>query len=249
MFECDSEGDMNHISLFSGIGGIDIAAHWAGFKTVAFVERDKFCQKVLAKNWPGVPIHDDVKTFNRSSVNGPVRVISGGFPCQPYSVAGERLGAEDDRALWPENLRIVEEFRPSWFVGENVIGIIGLALDNVLASLESIGYAARTFDIPASAVGAYHERRRVFIVAHSDSNRSQGGQESRGGEEGGAWREERTQGLYAPGVRLENPDPKLFRDINGIPGRSHRSKALGNAVVPQQIYPIFKAIADIERAI
>lgn len=236
---------MNHVSLFSGIGGIDIAAHWAGFKTVAFVERDKFCQKVLAKNWPGVPIHDDVKTFNRSCVSEPVRLISGGFPCQPYSRAGEQLGNEDDRALWPENLRVVKEFRPTWFVGENVVGIVEMALDDVLASLESIGYSTRAFDIPASSVGAYHERRRIIIVAHSNSDGLQGR------ESGGGQIRERTkeqyEGLHAPGIRLENPDPRVFRDVNGIPNRSHRSRALGNAVVPQQIYPILKAIADIER--
>ena len=237
---------MNHLSLFSGIGGIDIAANWAGFKTVAFVERDKFCQKVLAKHWPGVPIFGDVTTFNRGSIEGPIDIISGGFPCQPYSDAGKRMGDEDDRALWPEYRRIIEEFGPSWVVGENVIGIIGLALDNVLADLESLGYSARAFDIPASSVGAYHERRRVLIVANSGSIGLQG-REKRGGREkgrkGGAKQHE---GLYASSVRLENPDPRLFGSVDGIPDRSHRNKALGNAVVPQQIYPIFKAIADIE---
>lgn len=266
---------MNHLSLFSGIGGIDIAAHWAGMRTVAFVEQNKFCQKVLAKHWPGIPIFDDVRNVGAKDIYEPVDIISGGFPCQPFSVAGKQLGREDDRFLWPEFDRIVEEFEPAWVVGENVIGIEHLALDDVLASLEAKGYSTRTFDIPACAVGARHQRRRFFIVGYSDRNRQSVSAKyaqmeklrgatagiwadynaERSGIQGGAQygkkgqgqaRDEQLPGFLQFGAWDEISEPYFYRDINGIPNLSHRNKALGNAVVPQQIYPIMKAIMDIE---
>jgi DNA (cytosine-5)-methyltransferase 1 len=165
---------------------------------------------------------------------GPVDVICGGFPCQPYSIAGEghgkRLGEKDNRALWPEYHRIIEELRPSWVIGENVIGIVPMALDNVLADLEGMGYSTRAFDIPASAVGAEHERRRIWIIAHDSSfggkgngaNPVQGFREIQGREDGGR---------CAPILRRPAiPQPYLCRAGNGI---SERLDAIGNAVVPQ----------------
>jgi DNA (cytosine-5)-methyltransferase 1 len=121
------------IDLFSGIGGFSLAATWAGIKPVQFVENDEYCQKVLKKNFPEVPIHGDIKTFKGSA--GSADIVSGGFPCQPFSLAGQRRGSEDDRALWPEMLRVIKEVRPSWAICENVPGIISMELDEVLFSL------------------------------------------------------------------------------------------------------------------
>lgn len=167
---------MNHLSLFSGIGGIDLAAEWAGMKTVAFCEREPFPQKVLRKHWPDVPIYDDVNTLTKARLEADgidtrtIDIISGGYPCQPFSNAGKRQGQADDRHLWPEVYRLLEKIRPHWFVGENVAGHITLGLDDVLSDMGNIGYAAQPFIIPAASVGAPHRRDRVFIVAHAESN-------------------------------------------------------------------------------
>lgn len=128
------------------------------------MESDRFCRSVLERHWPGVPVHPDVRGLDGSLYRG-VNLVTGGFPCQPFSTAGKRRGKEDDRFLWPEMLRIVAQARPAFAVGENVAGIVSLALDDVLASLESIGYAARAFLVPACGVGALHKRDRVFVVA------------------------------------------------------------------------------------
>lgn len=169
---------MRKLSLFSGIGGIDLAAHWAGMETVAFCEREPFPQKVLKKHWPNVPIYDDVCTLTaerlkEDGIIGPGRaidIISAGYPCQPFSHAGNRKGKEDDRHLWPEVHRLLQEIRPRWFVGENVAGHVTLGLDDVLSDLDDISYTAQAFIIPAASVGAPHRRDRVFIVAYSESN-------------------------------------------------------------------------------
>lgn len=169
-----------HLSLFSGIGGLDLAAEWAGMTTVAFCERDSFCQKVLAKHWPNTPIFNDIHTLTAAALAergiNRIDIISGGFPCQPYSVAGNRRGDEDDRALWPQMLRVIAECRPRWVVGENVTGIITMALDGVLASLEAKGYEAWPIVFPACSVGALHIRQRVFIVAYADHGGQRNGQ-------------------------------------------------------------------------
>lgn len=170
---------MKSIELFAGIGGIALAAEWAGIETVAFCEREPFCQKVLNKNFRGVPIFDDVRTLNRQLLEekgviepgGTIDIISGGFPCQPYSIAGKRRGTEDDRDLWPEMFRIIKELRPTWVVGENVANFANMELDRTLFDLESAGYKGQSFIIPACAVDAKHRRDRTFVVAYSDSNR------------------------------------------------------------------------------
>lgn len=163
---------MRHLDLFSGIGGFSLAASWVwdDLEIVSFCEQDKFCQKVLKKHWPDVPIFDDIYTLKGDQF-GAVDIITGGFPCQPFSVAGKQRGSEDDRYLWPEMLRVIKEAKPRWVVGENVTGIINLALDDVLASLENIGYETQAFIIPACGVDAPHRRDRVWIVAHSERNR------------------------------------------------------------------------------
>jgi len=160
---------LTHIDLFSGIGGFSLAARWAGLDTIVFCERDKFCQKVLNKHWPGVPIHDDITTFDGTKYSN-VFLLTGGFPCQPFSCAGKRRGKEDDRYLWPEMLRVISETKPHWVIGENVAGFVSMGLDGCISDLEREGYEVQPFIIPACAVNAPHRRDRVWIVANSISN-------------------------------------------------------------------------------
>ena len=169
---------MTHLDLFSGIGGFALAARWAGFETVQFVEYEPYAQKVLAKNFPGVPIAGDIFEFDATKFLG-VGLVTGGFPCQPFSQAGKRLGSEDDRAIWPQMLRVIREARPTWVLGENVSGIITMELDNVLSDLEGEGYTTQTLIIPATGVDARHRRERVWIVANSQysSDRTKRGEE------------------------------------------------------------------------
>lgn len=239
---------MKSIELFAGIGGIALAAEWACIETVAFCERDSFCQKVLKKHWPDIPIFDDVCTLNRQVLEekgviepgGTVDIISGGFPCQPYSIAGKRRGKEDDRDLWPEMFRIIQELKPTWVVGENVANFANMELERTLTDLESEGYEAQTFIIPACAVGAEHRRDRVFIVAYSGSKRLEGIH-----NEGDRIALQPFEGAI-PGYKRK-ATPRVLRRGDGVPNRVDRIRALGNAVVPQQIYPIFKYIMEIER--
>ena len=162
---------MQVLDLFSGIGGFSLGLKRAGMETVAFCEIDTFGRKILAKHWPGVPIHGDIHKLNGFKYRESVAVVCGGFPCQPFSVAGNRLGAEDDRALWPEMLRVIREVQPTWVIGENVAGIIRMELDNVLFDLEDLGYACSAFVIPACAVDAKHRRDRVWILGHTECQR------------------------------------------------------------------------------
>ena len=349
-YECDDQMEMEdvapgrqltHLSLFSGIGGLDLAAEWAGFESVGQCEFADYPTKVLEKHWPDVPRWKDIRTLTGGSFcerTGlhTVDVISGGFPCQPFSTAGKRRGKEDDRYLWPEMLRVVSELRPTWVVGENVAGIINMALDTTISDLEAQGYAVQPIVLPACAIGAPHQRNRVAILAHAGHNvfsgrksaeeggagqtcnepESCGGyvanthcirpgknnnqpdlnkkwdnktQKSTGGTEscrvrssgsnvsdtrngmvcdtagqglqdragrtvGGS---EKEQELKRPdcqkgepdGIRQWEVEPNVGRVANGVPNRVDRLRCLGNAVVPQQFYPIFQAIADIELGI
>jgi DNA (cytosine-5)-methyltransferase 1 len=160
---------VNVLDLFSGIGGFSLGLESTGFfKTVAFVEKDKFCQKVLQKNFPNIPIEDEVRNVKGERFKADV--ITGGFPCQPFSVAGKRRGTEDDRFLWDETIRIVSEQKPKWFIGENVEGIIniqdGLVFRQIHDDLESEGFEVQSLVIPASGVGAWHQRKRVWIIGN-----------------------------------------------------------------------------------
>jgi len=161
-------------SLFAGIGGFDLAARWAGIETVWQVEKYEWCQRVLAKNFPEATRYGDIRNVGAYNLER-VDIISGGFPCQPFSVAGERKGTEDDRYLWPEMLRVIREIQPRWVIGENVAGIINMALDQVLTDLENEGYTCEAYIIPACAVNAPHRRDRVWIIAHSTSVNKWGG--------------------------------------------------------------------------
>src|SRR4030042_505579 len=159
---------MKFISLFAGIGGFDLGLERAGMQCVGQVERNPCCQRVLAHHWPEVKRIGDIRNVNGTEF-GAVDLVCGGFPCQPFSHAGKRKGKADDRYLWPEMLRVIQAYRPAWVLGENVAGIVSMALDTVLSDLEAQGYQCEAFIIPACAVDAKHERKRVWIVGHSES--------------------------------------------------------------------------------
>mgnify|MGYP002761761149 CR=1 FL=1 len=271
---------LTHLSLFSGIGGLDLAAEWAGFTTVGLCEFADYQTKVLEKHWSGVPRWRDIRTLTKESFYErtglrTVDVISGGFPCQPFSVAGKQKGKEDDRYLWPEMLRVITELRPRCVVGENVPGIIKIAAGQVVKDLERAGYHVVVFNFEAAAVGAWHRRSRVFFtgladVADTDCERQQrckqhgtpdaakdAGEQPpcaptgkcretadnavRGRCTGAARREQSQE--FADG-RCWAAEPDVGRVAHGIPNRVDRLKCLGNAVVPQQAYPIFKALRE-----
>jgi len=189
-----------HLDLFSGIGGFAIAAQACGYTTIGFCEKEKYAQQILKERFGavladaderrseqrdtekrGLPkphacnprLHPDIFTLDGSDYAG-VDLLTGGFPCQPFSVAGKRLGKADDRAIWPEMLRVIREAQPTWIIGENVAGIVTMELDNILSDLESLGYAAWPLVIPACAVDARHRRDRVWIVAHATSEQDDG---------------------------------------------------------------------------
>jgi DNA (cytosine-5)-methyltransferase 1 len=175
---------LRHLDLFSGIGGFSLGMEaTGGFKTVAFCEIEKFPRKVLKKHWPYVKQYKDIKELTNEQLETdgiiPIDIITGGYPCQPFSVAGSQRGEKDKRHLWPEMFRLVKECRPTWVIGENVSGHIKLGLDTVLEDLESEGYSTRAFSISASSVGANHKRERVWIVGHSQHNGSSSSTKSR----------------------------------------------------------------------
>lgn len=332
---------MTHLSLFSGIGGLDLAAEMAGFRTVGQCEWADYPTKVLEKHWPDVPRWRDIRTLKGESFHEKtglrtVDVISGGFPCQPFSVAGKRRGKEDDRYLWPEMLRVISELRPAWVVGENVAGIVNMALDQVYIDLENKGYTVQAFIIPACAVDAPHRRDRCAIIGHRTLEEKHNRERRRtnslensdcvrfcepgvlsqqpgrtklkrdgkdvahaesiglqrewpGGDQIGGTRPEKAQPERRCDVLSDTnnggrtfrrdwelpaveetatswadhrgraaeygagewwpAEPNVGRVANGVPSRVDRIKCLGNAVVPRQFYPIFQAIADIERGV
>ena len=282
---------MNHASLFSGIGGFDLAAEAAGMQNIFSVENDAHCDKVLRKRFPNVRRFYDITEFDGREYAGAIDVLSGGFPCQPFSVAGNRKGSEDDRALWPEMLRVIREIRPTWVLGENVPGIINMELDSVLSDLEGEGYEIQAFVIPALSQDARHRRDRVWIVAHSadarveslrkrkkcpdavsnaDGNRSCKSGEgiktefpNADGETGtivpnadgnrlqGKWHKSnnaRQAGLYnreAGRKAYQWPtEPCVGRVAHRVPNRVDRLKSLGNAIVPQIAFQLFRMIME-----
>ncbi|WP_294591804.1 DNA cytosine methyltransferase [uncultured Rikenella sp.] len=161
---------MTHASLFSGIGGFDLAAEWAGWTNLFNCEIDPFCQRVLKYHFPNAEQYTDIRTTDFTLWRDRIDVLTGGFPCQPFSVAGKRQGTDDPRHLWPEMLRAIREIRPRWIVGENVRGILswngGMVFEQVCADLEAAGYEVQPLILPACSVGAPHRRDRVWFVAH-----------------------------------------------------------------------------------
>lgn len=166
---------MTHGSLFSGIGGFDLAAEWCGWENVFHCEWNTFGQKVLKHHFPNSISYNDITKTDFTIHRGTIDIISGGFPCQPYSSAGKRLGKEDERHLWPEMLRAIREIQPSWVVGENVRGLTnwngGLVFDEVQTELEAEGYEVLPFLLPACAVNAPHRRDRIWFIAYSNGSR------------------------------------------------------------------------------
>lgn len=260
---------LSHMSLFSGVGGIDLAAEWAGFETVGQCEFADFPTKVLEKHWPDVPRWRDVRDVTvesfreRTGIESPT-LLSGGFPCQPHSLAGKRKASDDERDLWPEYRRIICETNPKWILGENVTGIRssdgGRFFGSLLNDLAGMGFDVGWCSIRASWVGALHRRERVFIVAHSNRFRRSGLAQSEQNQCNGidkkmldatqAWKgsDAKSLDLLHAGSRIiMHGNGIAVRNDNGIPEGLDRLKCLGNAVVPQQVYPILKIIADIER--
>jgi len=234
-----NEKTRTHLDLFSGIGGFALAARWAGYQTIAFCEQDRFCQRVLERHWPEVPCVEDVHDLDGKDYEG-VTLLTGGFPCQPFSHAGKRRGKDDDRAIGGEMVRIISEARPAWVLGENVSGFETMGLDDMLSDLESLGYACQTFIIPACALNAPHRRDRVWIIAHA---KSEGGERGEAGVKGLAPQlEEGLLGRSGAGGGRGNwaTEPDVGRVAHGIPNRVDRLKGLGNAIVPQVAYEFIR---------
>ena len=251
---------LTHLSLFSGIGGLDLAAEWAGFTTVGQCEWADYPTRVLERHWPDVPRWRDIKTLTKESFYErtgleTADIISGGFPCQPHSVIGAKKGAEDERHLWPEFMRVIKELRPRWIVGENVIGILSTIHESVCTDLEAEGYEVRTYCIPAVAVGAPHERYRTAIIGIAKGEPGIQAYQSPDPqrERGQAWQCAVCEPWsHLPGTYWAAHQSPICGMDDGLSGRldpgfKERMTTLGNAVVPQQFYPIFKAIAEIER--
>ena len=251
------------LDLFSGIGGFSLGLERAGgFETVAFCEIEPFPRAVLAKHWPDVPCFEDIRELTHDQV-GPVDLITGGYPCQPFSLAGKRQGERDDRHLWPEMFRLVDELRPTWVIGENVAGHINMGLDQVLSDLESKDYTTRPFVIPACAKDAPHRRDRVWIIAHDDCQQRSADKGKSDSEPDGRHNTSRicedvadARGVHAQGQCDRQgegeswggggwlPEPPVGRVAHGIPRRVDRLKGLGNAVVPQIPEMIGRAILE-----
>lgn len=168
-------GMIRHLDLFSGIGGFALAVRWLGGESVGFCEIDPWCRRILAKNFPGVPIHDDIQTLTGDALARfeHVDLVTGGYPCQPFSVAGNRRGKEDDRYLWPAMAAVIGEARPTYVLVENSPNIRTMVLDDMCDDLEDLGYAVRACVVPACAVGALHQRDRMWTLAHIDGEGEQ----------------------------------------------------------------------------
>lgn len=229
------------LDLFSGIGGFSLGLERAGMQTAAFCEIDPYCREIIARHWPNIPTYSDIRTLNSRSLHHDnihsIDLICGGYPCQPFSIAGKQRGAADPRHLWPEMHRIIREIRPRWVICENVAGHVELGLDTVLDDLESSGYTATTFNIPACAVGTPHRRERIWIVAHASGIRLLD-----------AATTQFTSDLSGRPLWRELPSPFTCGSDDGIPRWMDRLKSLGNAVVPQIPEIIGRAILACESA-
>lgn len=263
-------GRLTHLSLCSGIGGIDLAAEWAGFETIGQCEIDEYASRVLAKNFKGVHNFHDIRTITdgvlrgAGIIPGTVTVMSAGFPCQPYSLARKGLGDGDERDLWGEVARCIGLVRPKWFIGENTPGLFARAnqryFRRIVNDLSALGYSTSWGMWGACDVGAPHKRERVFLVAYADSERRfclhedqqirraklcmAAASPERAREN--VWTYEEIGRVFGILGNTPAPNRRFARDDNGLSKGVDRLRCLGNAVVPQQVYPIFKAIAEIE---
>ena len=253
---------LTHLSLFSGIGGLDIAAEWAGFETAGQCEWADYPTRVLEKHWPDVPRWRDVRNVTGASFRDrtgckDLTILSGGFPCQPHSLAGKRLASGDERDLWGEFARCVREIEPGWVLGENVPGLLsseaGRFFGRILRDLAEMGYHAGWCCFPAHAVGSDFWGERVFLVAASDRVRRNGLAENLKIDLQAFHLEmlekEEAGPAYLPfhvAWPVAEPGGRFIRNDDGLSDGLDRLTCIGNAVVPAQAYPIFKAIAEIE---
>ena len=254
---------MRHGSLFSGIGGFDLASEWMGWENVFHCEWNEFGQKVLKYYWPKAITYNDITKTDFSIHKGEIDIITGGFPCQPYSSAGKRLGKEDERHLWPEMLRAIREVQPTWVVGENVLGLVnwngGLVFNEVQTDLEAEGYEVQPYVLPAASVNAPHRRDRVWFVAYNATYTMRNGYEGRQERKRTEKRPQPNDKQSKRCNKLPRTDFKMFPSVSplciGNDGLSERLdgitfshwrnesiKAGGNAIVPQVAHQIFKSI-------
>lgn len=260
---------MRHASLFSGIGGFDLAAQWMGWENVFQVEINRWAQRVLKKNFPTVERHADIREFDARLYKGSIDILTGGFPCQPYSYSGLQKGDMDERHLWPEMLRCIGEIQPRFVVGENVHGLLnwskGVVFERVQADLENSGYQVFALILPACSVNAPHQRDRIWFIANLDSEYGplpiqQRRQETAGnadvGWDGGSRttsdiERQRCEEQWHARTFKSNPTlpnigrsdkPGMGRGVYGVSNRVDRIRGLGNAIVPQVAFEIFKAI-------
>jgi DNA (cytosine-5)-methyltransferase 1 len=288
---------MRHGSLFSGIGGFDLAAQWMGWENIFHCEWKEFNQKVLKYYWPHAISYSDIRRTDFSIHRGNIHILTGGFPCQPFSVAGKQEGTEDERHLWPEMLRAIQEIQPTWIVGENVRGIVnwnkGMVFEQVHADLEAEGYEVQTFLLPAASVNAPHERYRTWFIANSNKfngdisglraseipqqqearilkdsitcnasnanriKRSEGGSNKNRSKDAerftGAFNSldhRRAWEIFPTQPPVCNGNDGLSARLDGITFPKLRSESIaagGNAVLPQLVLQIFKAIQEYEK--
>jgi site-specific DNA-cytosine methylase len=265
---------LSHLDVFTGIGGFTLAAGWNGFHTVGFSEIDPYCNVVLAERWPFIKNYGDITGADFSQLTGRVTVLTGGFPCKEWSLAGRRGGTENDGHLWSAMCHVIEVVQPRWVIAENVLGLLSgrvddgefceagfdqsslWQLDRCCTDLEDGGYAVQPFVIPAAAVGAFHRRERVWIVAHSECGYRHWGWSGRVQTAGGGPCDATVrsgvvqgvvaQGMAAPPACFGNTEPPVCRRNLRASNWAHRIKALGNAVVPKVVSPFFKMISEIE---
>lgn len=236
-----------HLDICSGIGGFAIAAQKAGFRTIAFAEINEYASSVLKRHWPEIPNLGDVRNVGRETIREPVALLTGGFPCQPFSVAGNRLASADERYLWHECVRILRELRPGFGLFENVPGLLtaerGGSFNRVLSDLAALGYDAVWNCIPACAAGKPHERDRVWILVVNPDSVDANGVGSPGGANANPrqWPTKKAQQkrhgwldeLVPTGIAQRGGTyAELVGMVHGIPDWTHRHRALGNAIVP-----------------
>lgn len=248
---------MKLVDLFSGIGGFSLAAHWMGWETIAFVEKEPYAQRVLAKNFPGVPIFGDVRNFDGTTYRDTADIVCGGFPCQDISTAGTGTGIEGDRSsLWREMHRTISEIRPRYAVVENVSALLGRGMDKVLGDLSEIGYDAEWRVFSACELGFPHPRERVFIVAYPCGKfggrgvldwycDQEGKRPELPGLRGKNWQRfamvSDAHSLVSAWSNEHGQSP-LVRMADGIPDLVDGVRCYGNSIVPQIALEIFRAI-------
>ena len=244
-------------SLFAGIGGFDLGLERAGFTVKWQVEIDAWCQKVLTKHWPEVPKYGDIRDIDWAQIE-PVDLVCGGFPCQPFSVAGKRQGANDARNMWPEYRRCLEALKPCWVLGENVPGVKPYLEAVVLPDLEALGYETAVLGIPACALGAPHRRERLWIAAWHPNGWKACTDHTQQGSEDVADHDQlrmEREGSQQQTTRFDecnrlhrwSTEPNVGRVAHGVPHRVDRLRGLGNAVVPQIVEHLGHLIQAVEQ--